>query len=200
MRAPHRSDRRVVRTRATLRDALVALIMERGWDSIAIQDVCERANVGRSTFYTHFADKEDLLLDGFEGLRVALQQARPSDGSAGRMAFTLPLLEHADEHRRLFRALVDKRSSLSVQRRFLQLVMELAREDLAGIAKGDALDALATYLSGAFFQLVVAWLDSRRPLAPQELNATFQRLTKPVLESVRSQPTERSPRRRAESE
>ena len=47
-------DRRSLRTRTALRDALLGLIAERGWDEIAVQDLCERANIGRSTFYLHF--------------------------------------------------------------------------------------------------------------------------------------------------
>src|SRR5512139_3251865 len=70
------TDRRVLRTRATLREALVRLILERGWDDISVQDVCDRANVGRSTFYSHFADKEELLLAGFDDLRKALVALR----------------------------------------------------------------------------------------------------------------------------
>ena len=54
-----RGDRCVQRTRDSLRAAFVALMAERGWDRVSVQDVCDRANVGRSTFYTHFADKEE---------------------------------------------------------------------------------------------------------------------------------------------
>ncbi|RUW95783.1 TetR family transcriptional regulator, partial [Mesorhizobium sp. M8A.F.Ca.ET.059.01.1.1] len=48
-------DRRVARTRALLQDALIALIPERGYAAITVEDICEKANVGRSTFYTHYA-------------------------------------------------------------------------------------------------------------------------------------------------
>ena len=59
-RIPRSTDRRVLRTRAVLRDALITLVGESGWDAITVQDICDRAKVGRSTFYMHFADKEDL--------------------------------------------------------------------------------------------------------------------------------------------
>ena len=49
-------DRRVRRTQRQLRDSLVTLILERGWDAITVRDVCEHADVGRSTFYVHYAD------------------------------------------------------------------------------------------------------------------------------------------------
>jgi AcrR family transcriptional regulator len=54
-------DRRIQRTRQLLRNALFALIIERGYESIAIQDITERANLGRATFYLHYQDKEELL-------------------------------------------------------------------------------------------------------------------------------------------
>jgi AcrR family transcriptional regulator len=77
-------DRRIERTRRTLREALIALILERGWDDISVQDVCNRADVGRSTFYTHFADKEELLVGGFDDLRKVLR------GSLATMAAHSP--------------------------------------------------------------------------------------------------------------
>src|SRR5262245_45123225 len=53
-------DRRVARTRAMLHQALLALIMEKGYEAISVADICERADVGRSTFYAHFTGKDDL--------------------------------------------------------------------------------------------------------------------------------------------
>ena len=55
-------DRRIVRTHAALRDALVALVEERGLDAISVGDICAAANITRGTFYNHFKDKEDLVV------------------------------------------------------------------------------------------------------------------------------------------
>ncbi|TMA41176.1 MAG: TetR/AcrR family transcriptional regulator [Deltaproteobacteria bacterium] len=110
MRVPRSTDRRVVRTREALRDALIALMVERGWDEVGIRDVCARASVGRSTFYTHFADKEELLLSGYDDLRRMLRSVGRGD-SRKPLAFTRGLFEHAHDNKRMFRALVGKRSS-----------------------------------------------------------------------------------------
>lgn len=56
-----KADRRVQKTQQSLRNALIALILEKHYDTISVQDIIERANVGRSTFYLHFRDKEDLF-------------------------------------------------------------------------------------------------------------------------------------------
>src|SRR5690242_10979296 len=57
-----RTDRRVNRTRRALKDALTDLILEKGYERVTVGDVLERADVGRSTFYAHFVDKDDLLM------------------------------------------------------------------------------------------------------------------------------------------
>ncbi len=63
------TDRRVQRTQALLQDALLALIEEKGYAAITVQDILDRANLGRSTFYMHYRDKDDLLVSGFEQLK-----------------------------------------------------------------------------------------------------------------------------------
>ena len=122
---PGRHDRRVRRTRRALRDALIELILERGWEGFGVQDVCERADVGRSTFYTHFADKEELVAGSFDDLRRTIRaQVAGGGGDARPLAFSRGLVEHAHEQRRLFLAVVGKRSGLLVQRRFRELVLD----------------------------------------------------------------------------
>src|SRR5215813_9335673 len=71
-----KTDARVRRTRDALGDALVALMQEKPFDSITVQDVLDRAQVGRSTFYSHYSDKDDLLMSDadefFESIAMAL--------------------------------------------------------------------------------------------------------------------------------
>ena len=76
-------DRRVQRTRALLLSALLDLIVEQGYEEITVQDIVDRANVGRSTFYAHFLDKRELLLTGVDGLQeLLIQQGEAPDTSA----------------------------------------------------------------------------------------------------------------------
>ncbi len=90
---PGKDDRRVKRTRSALRDALVALIVERGWDGFSVQDLCERADVGRSTFYVHFADKEEVLGAGLEELGRQLRGQLAGSGGAPPLGFSRGLFE-----------------------------------------------------------------------------------------------------------
>ncbi|MGE5109488.1 MAG: TetR/AcrR family transcriptional regulator [Acidobacteriaceae bacterium] len=63
------------KTQNLLRDALVALISEKPYDSIVVKEILDRANVGRSTFYMHFRDKDDLLLSGIQQMLGPLPEA-----------------------------------------------------------------------------------------------------------------------------
>ncbi len=178
------TDRRVARTHDALRAALIALILERGWDQTSVQDVCDRANVGRSTFYEHFDNKEKLLVSGLGDLHDALrrQETTPGRPPAAAFGFTRGLIEHAYENQRLFRAVIGKRSGLTVQRHFRQLLIRLVGEDLAtsGIP-APRRESVTHYIAGALFELLTWWVDSRCSLAPQELDAIFHELTQPVL-------------------
>jgi len=188
---PKTSDRRVKRTHRTLREALVALLVERGWDEISVQDICDRADVGRSTFYTHFADKEELLASGFAELRAALRaQALPggtgASAAASRFAFVTGVIDHAHENRRLFKALVGKRGGQVVVRRFRELVAGLVREDLLGgrAAPTPAQDGAVHFVAGAFFELLTWWLEARNPLLPTEIDRLYRSMAAAALRVI----------------
>jgi len=109
-----RRDRRVQRTQHFLRNALFSLIQEKGFESLSVQDIIDRADVGRATFYAHFDNKEDLLLSGFEDLRALLKERQRQALSHGTIfeerifGFSHEMLTHVNEHRHLFQAVVGK--------------------------------------------------------------------------------------------
>lgn len=169
------ADRRIQRTRDALRVALMQLMAERGWDAIDVQTLCERANIGRSTFYQHFSNKEALLQANFAGLRDALLARTPrSAGTASPLAFVPHLLAHLYENRELFRALIGRRSGHFVQDRFRELLIELVADGGTTKPRGDwRAAARSHYLGGALFELLAWWLCSNRPHKPQEIEALF---------------------------
>ena len=182
VRAP-RVDRRVQRTRRELHEALISLIIERGWEKVSVQEICDRANVGRSTFYVHFADKEELLLSGFEHLHAAMDALRGA--AKGKFAFAEALLEHAQENLRIFRAVVGKKSGQMVLRRFKEVVVRLVDAELQALKLGDDERAVvARYIGGGFVEILTNWLDRPARADPKTVASTFVRLTQGVLSGV----------------
>lgn len=192
-RANESVDRRSLRTRTALRDALLELIAERGWDEIAVQDVCERANIGRSTFYLHYPNKDALLQGGLEGLQSELQrQARAwsDNASPGTEAlegfhFALGLIEHAHEQRKVFRGMIGRRSGYVVQQRFREMVIRLITDELPASTGSFPRGAVARWLAGAFVELLSWWIEQRTPLPPKELAVLFNELSRSALEQRR---------------
>ncbi|WP_437870229.1 TetR/AcrR family transcriptional regulator [Sorangium sp. So ce363] len=176
-------DRRVRRTHRQLRTALINLILERGWDAVSVSDVCARADVGRSTFYAHFADKEELLFSGFDELHAALATTR--EEHAGSFGFVEPMVQHARDNVKLFRAIVGHRSGPGMQRRFRDVFTRLVEAELEalGVAQQER-PLIAQYVSGGFLELLMTWLDRPARLDSHALAAVFRRLTEGVLSSV----------------
>lgn len=182
------TDRRVLRTRQALRGALMGLLAERGWDGVDVQSLCERANVGRSTFYQHYPNKEALLEGSFGDLRSALRQQVPRSGAKlpDRLGFVGGLIEHAHEHRAVFRALLGRRSGHYVQDRFREMLVAMVDEERPlGARRSWQAQALANVLGGALFQLLLWWLAAGRPQRAQDIEALFHELSEPVLRQAR---------------
>lgn len=191
---PDRRDRRVRRTHAAVRGALVDLIVERGWDGFSVQDLCDRADVGRSTFYLHFADKEEVLSAAFADLGQELRSQLAATGAPRPLACTRGLLDHAQAHLRVFRALVGRRAAHVVQGKLKALVVDLVSEDLAArLPAGPRRDAAAAFLAGAFFEVLIWSLESRPPTRAEEADALFHELAGPALAAagVRVRPAAR---------
>jgi AcrR family transcriptional regulator len=179
-------DRRVRRTRELLRSALLSLIQEEGYDRITVQDILDRADVGRSTFYAHYRDKEDLLEGGFEDIRAVLDAERGASQEApGRRTKLLqPLLavfQHVDEHRRFWGPLARKGGSDVAIRILRDNVTELTREHLRSQFPTKDLDptrleAATHFVISACMGLIVWWLDNDIPYTAEEAHSAFQHL------------------------
>lgn len=181
-------DRRSQRTRSALREALVHLIIERGWDDVTVQDLCERADIGRSTFYKHYATKDALLVGTFDDLRRFLR-AQPNEplptGRTARFRFALGLIRHADERRRVFHALLGRRSGYVVHQRFREMVIQLVGDELpqsqvSWLPQGAA----QRWVAGAFVELLTWWVEQVPPQSPAELAHIFDELAAPVWDQL----------------
>ena len=116
------ADRRVRRSHRLMGDALLALIVEKGYDAIRIKDITDRADVAYVTFFRHFKDKDELLLLRLEeelaGLRARAEQAARAVGAAGdeRVA-SQAIFEYVREKQTIYRALFGSRGRGACGRR-----------------------------------------------------------------------------------
>lgn len=180
--AAKKTDRRILRTRDRLGDALIELIQEKPFDQVTVQEVLDRAGVGRSTFYLHYRDKDDLFLSDAEEFLEAMAGAltRHKDKS-DRVAPVAELFAHVADGKKLYNALV--------QSGRIHDFLELAQGHFArGIeqrlkdsprAKGVPRSELAVRsyaLAGTMMSLLKWWLDRGAKESPKQMDETFHAL------------------------
>ena len=175
-------DRRILRTRDRLGDAFIALVQEKPFDAITVQEVLDRAGVSRSTFYAHYRDKDDLFFSDAEEFLEAMATvlSRSQDQSA-RVAPVRELFAHVAEAQRLYVALVEagrihdfmELAQGHFARGIEQRLAELTR---AGVASAASRAATAHALAGALLSLLSWWLDRGSPTPPAEMDELFHQL------------------------
>jgi AcrR family transcriptional regulator len=177
-----KTDARVRRTRDALGDALIALMQEKPFDTITVQDVLDRAHVSRSTFYTHYSDKDDLLMSDAEEFFEALSMALSQHGDTSDRVFPVrEFFAHLSDVQPFFKALVKSGK--------YHENMELARghfargieRRLAELPRGknipaNQLPAIAFAHAGALLSLLSWWLDRGMRESPAEMDELFHRM------------------------
>ena len=186
-----KTDPRVQRTRERLQKALIELIGERGYDAITIQDIVDRANVGRTTFYLHYSSKDELFIGCHEAIvsefrigplhplsreELLSPEAPPGMTSAYR---------HLEDARALLYPIFQGKDSLLFVRRIRdRSAQEIEASLRAAFAEAEStipFDVLANYLAGAQIALVQWWLEKRQPHTPENLAQTFHRLQRAAI-------------------
>lgn len=180
--AAEHDDRRVARTCAQLSGAMIQLLLERGWEGISIGELCERANVARSTFYLHYANKQELLESGFASLRKTVRNVAPvtSFATSGKLGFVDGIADHIFENRKTFLAIVGGNGGGIVREQFRLVLSELIAEELAASRQEDR--ALTQFLSGGFVALAVHVMANKKTTAC-DFAAQFHHFSVSVLEN-----------------
>lgn len=189
-----RKDRRVQRTEQLLRETLIALILEKGYDAITIQDVLGRANLGRSTFYAHFRDKEDLLLSGFQVLFAAFQEeyrqirSPMQDPARAAKDVSLFFFRHAGSHRALFKAMIGENGGKIVLDHSQKYLTQVVREHLDAylVERKESLpvDLLAHHIASTYLSLLTWWLDHDMPYTAEQMDAFYEQLVFPGVREL----------------
>jgi AcrR family transcriptional regulator len=186
-----RIDRRVERTRQLLRDALVSLILEKGYQKITVQDIIDRANVGRSTFYSHYQDKEDLLFSGFDELAFDLDRHRrlpdETGGDQEHLLHSLEFFIHANDNRELYMAMSESGGGeqlLEIGRQHMQNHIEAHLVQFPSIGREFPLPVITNFLAGSLLTMILWWLEQEAPYSPQEMDDMFNALAMPGIRSL----------------
>ena len=173
----HKKDRRSQRTRHLLSAALVELIREKDYNSITVNDIIKRANVGRSTFYAHYRDKDDLFVGEMDRVIEVLSQRIPGQE---QMPFfpSLGLFRHVGEEYELYKALI---WTPGIDLLIKHMQKSLSQRIEQGLEKSGQdfdipLPVLANFIAGSFLTLLKWWLENKRMYSPEDMDDMFKAL------------------------
>jgi AcrR family transcriptional regulator len=184
-------DRRVRHTRNALGDALIELMQEKPFSDITVQQVLDRAGVGRSTFYTHYRDKDDLFLSDvdefFEAMSTLLLRQK---GPSNRVAPVRELFAHIAEVRSVYAALASSGKLHDIlelgQGHFARAIEQrLAQWLPARATASNSGAAIAHALAGALLSMMSWWVASGMRIPPEQMDELYHHI---VWSGVRGLP------------
>lgn len=193
--AEARVDRRVSRTRKTLHEAFIELVLEKGFDALTIKEIAARANVGRSTLYAHHGGKEGLLRDGLTSLRTLLFAAqraahdRPAEAQDRMLGFSGAFFAHVYEYRDVFHALVRRGGATIVMEGLRRLLADVVKNEVRALAPSPRAgqlpqEVVTRFVVDTLVSVTLWWLEQSPQTSPAEAEAIFRRLAMPTLKSV----------------
>lgn len=179
-------------TQRHLRDVLMRLIRDKGYEHISIKDITDLAGIDRTTFYLHFKDKDDLFTKSRQGLIDELIELRAhGSGPFPGISITFAHMgDNPDLYLALFRSEGIAGDSGALQayiaRSLIPVLDPMLREK--GIASGVDTEPLARYLAGALCGLSRWWLEAGKPKSPEEMSSLFLTLATRGIESLKAVP------------
>jgi len=188
------TDLRVIRTKESIRHALVELINERSFDSITVKDITTRARINRGTFYAYYQDKfdlmtkceEEIMLDmskiikqNFPSVIAALETGSPD---ITPFSFTVLLFEYLSINSVLMKALLVPKGNFSFQARLKEFIWEtLFGNNTDAFVKEENLlvpvQYLSSYMGSAIIGVIQQWLESDRKESPQDMARILTTIT-----------------------
>ncbi|MED4584012.1 TetR/AcrR family transcriptional regulator [Brevibacillus choshinensis] len=183
-------DPRVIRTRQMLRDALVELIHEHGYEKITVQDITKRATLNRATFYLHYRDKldlfyqssEEIVSDLVESMNLAFAEKEKFDWQSDQPHENfIHLFEQISQNGRLYKVFLTERNMPHFTSRLMDVLIDFIAKGINNMQPDD--DRLTVprefairYFAAAFLGVIVWWLEKDMPYTPKYMATQLMRV------------------------
>ena len=170
-------DKRVIRTRAKLTEALIALSCEQGYDAVTVQEIAERAGINYRTFYRHYESKDDLLRDVLQTTMLELRETMPPptpeelsapDYHQTARRNTRDIYQYVADNSDIFRLLLQSGPLALIP--IHQFARQETEKFFAGHAVGDVPhDLIANHMISATFAMMRWWLENDMAYTPEQM-------------------------------
>jgi AcrR family transcriptional regulator len=170
------------------------LIGEKPYDAIVVKEILHRANVGRSTFYTHFRDKDELLVDGIQDM---LRFAQPNKTQVSTkqservVSFARPILEYHERHLGAGRARMTPAAQTTLHVRLHEILSRQIADDLRREGRGHRRseseitpELIGKHVASTFILVLNWWIATHRSLPAYDVDCVFRALILPTLVAI----------------
>ncbi|MGN8644540.1 TetR/AcrR family transcriptional regulator [Gracilibacillus sp. HCP3S3_G5_1] len=180
-------DRRKKYTQMVLKNSLIQLMNEKTFSSITVKEVCLRADINRSTFYTHFNDVQDLLdsieEEIIEEMNKSLQALKFAKEEES-IKMTEKLLEYVRERKEIFEALLENNTGTSFEKRMMDIA-KLCVMDNTPITNTEVASYLSTFIISGSVHVIKDWLFNDHKQSPKEMAELINQFNNKGLESLK---------------
>jgi len=184
---PTRHERRRLQTRKQLMQSTLELVLEKGYDAISIQDITDRADLGRGTFYIHFKDKEEVVWTAFRELFQELEQEahKQLDRRMPQVEYygLLNIFRHAERNRDLYRVMFGGQGSAALMGRAQDFLAKAFLYDIRNAPQPPEVnfnipeEVEAQILVGVISRLLTWWLETPNTYSAEQMAAmTYEAL------------------------
>lgn len=179
-----KQDRRSQRTRQMVNSAMMELLSEKGYEVITVQDILDRAGIGRSTFYSHYFDKEDVHASMMEQMLERMNEQLSERHAGQGIVPSLELFRHIQQDHHHFQAVAGGQSGERLWEVMQTALGRTIEQALVSASEDNPpllipVTVVAPYLAGAFLNLVKWWLKAGMPYPPEEMDRIFRQLALP---------------------
>jgi AcrR family transcriptional regulator len=186
-------DRRVRRTRRALQDSLISLILEKGYDAVTIEDITDQADLGRTTFYLHYKDKEELLMQAIDAIAEdfmsqhapVLNNSEPMENALKKLRMNLDerilyhIFAHARDNADLYKVMLRGEGGPRASQRIKDLIREETVKrmtNLPALKSKVPPEILALFFSGTSIEMIFWWLENDQPYSIEEMVKYFRQM------------------------
>ena len=182
-----KDDRRIQKTRKQLRDSMMELILDQGYDDISIQDVTDRANLGRATFYLHYREKDELYADVMRHMAEEYFSSLPKQDPKKVQLFNVQdlklLFNFVENHYDFYRIIIMGRGAMLT----FVLLTDIAKNYILNVSKAQELrieeitgvpsDFLLNYNAGTLISTIFWWLENNMPYTAEEMARMYEKMS-----------------------
>lgn len=179
--AGEKIDRRAKYTKMVLEESLITLMEKKDISKITIKEICEKADINRSTFYAHYRDQYDLLRKIENKFLAAIQaylENFDKKYTEDIVLITEKIFQYIRKNARICRLLLSERGDFTFQKKIMKLVYDLIISEITGnnkITKEDAEYVYSFTVSGCV-GFVQKWLDDGMKKSPRYMAETIVNL------------------------